>query len=484
MMNLPNSWAQVPLEELFQIVLGGDWGSDPSDALDDSSLVRCIRASELRDWGTQKGKTAAIRRLKNSSIEKRRLRTGDILVEVSGGGPDQAVGRTVLITNEVLSADQNCDFVCTNFFRFCRPNKNINTSYLNWYLQHFYSVGGTETLQGGSNNLRNLRFPDYIAQQIPIAPLNEQYRIVRKIEELLSELDKGVENLITAYEQLKAYRQSVLKAAFEGKLTANRRDGELQRSNKSSCAALTESLPNEWQLTPVSALLSEPLCNGRSVKDRPGGFPVLRLTALKQGRIDLTEFKEGDWECSDAAPFLVSKGDFFLSRGNGSKQLVGAGGLVREVPRQVAFPDTMIRIRLDTKLVNPRYFSLCWNSRIVRQQIERDARTTAGIYKINQSHVSSFEVPVPPLKEQEKIVSLVEEKLSTTDFAIQQVIDQLRRTDLLKNSILQKAFSGQLVDQDAGDEPASALLDRIRAERQEGGGAKRRNKKNGKKEAA
>ena len=90
---------------------------------------------------------------------------------------------------------------------------------------------------------------------VPLAPLREQHRIVAKIEELFSELDKGIESLTVAREQLKAYRQSVLKHALESKLTEDFRLG------KSSA----------WATLPVSQLLSEPLCNGRSVKARIGG---------------------------------------------------------------------------------------------------------------------------------------------------------------------------------------------------------------------
>ena len=210
---------------------GGDWGKDPNENLEDSYLVRCIRASELRKWQDEYGKSAAIRRLKYSSLEKRRLQEGDILVEVSGGGPDQAVGRTVLITNTVLSNDPELDYVCTNFFRFCRPSKEIQAKFLNWYLTYFYRSGGTEELQGGSNNLRNLRFPDFVAQKVPIPPLNEQRRIVEKIEAMFDEIDKGVESLRTARNSLGLYGQSLLLLS----------DGQLHRRDvKDDSVAVVE----------------------------------------------------------------------------------------------------------------------------------------------------------------------------------------------------------------------------------------------------
>ena len=139
------------------------------------------------------------------------------------------------------------------------------------------------------------------------------------------------------------------------------------------------------------------------MKDKAGGFPVLRLTCLKNGRIDLRESKEGNWSRADANPYLVEADDIFVARGNGSKKLVGIGGRVLGEPTPIAFPDTMIRVRLDASVVRADYFLLSWNSWTVRQQVENAARTTAGIYKINQGHVSEFVLPLPCLTEQAEL---------------------------------------------------------------------------------
>jgi len=134
----------------------------------------------------------------------------------------------------------------------------------------------------------------------PLPPLAEQKRMVSKIEELFSELDAGEESLRRARRQLGVYRQSLLKQAFEGKLTAPWR-----KQNPH----LLESPDSSWREVEVSDVLTSKPTNGRSVKDRTGGFKVLRLTALKNGNIDLHEYKEGDWEAADAANHVVRKGD-------------------------------------------------------------------------------------------------------------------------------------------------------------------------------
>ena len=102
-----------------------------------------------------------------------------------------------MIDNGVLSFRDDLPKICTNFFRMARPLEEVNSRFLTGYL-HLYAIGKTKGLQARSNNLRNLKFPDYLALEIPLAPLREQHRIVAKIEELFSELDKAVESLTLA----------------------------------------------------------------------------------------------------------------------------------------------------------------------------------------------------------------------------------------------------------------------------------------------
>ena len=400
----------------------------------------------------------------------------------------------------------------------------------------FYRVQSEEFISDLTGKTQGVVYPavrprDVRAHRLPVPPLPEQERIIAVIETELTRLDAAVAALERVRANLKRYRASVLKAAVEGRLVpteadlarkegrdfepasmllerilAERRgrweESDLARMNaagkppkddhwkskyKEPIAPDTSTLPqlpDGWCWATVDQLISEPLSNGRSVQTDPEGFPVLRLTALKENAIDLSERKGGAWTAEAANPFLVAKGDFFVARGNGSIRLVGWGGLVDCEPDPVAFPDTLIRVRLAKGSVLAKLLAHVWNSRWIRDQIEHKAKTTAGIHKVNQTDLSRCVLPVLPMQEQQRVLSELERMTSIALIADQAVAAAEARCYRLRQSILKWAFEGRLVDQDPNDEPASVLLERIRAERPATPSRKSRKSNNHQTEAA
>lgn len=272
---------------------------------------------------------------------------------------------------------------------------------------------------------------------VHLPPLAEQERIVAVIEEQFSRLDQAERLLRSALQ-----RCAVLYQSFMRTLEA-------------------------WPLVPLAELLAQPLANGRSVPtaENGSGFPVLRLTALREGSVDLTERKIGSWGRHEAARYLVQEGDFLIARGNGSLALVGRGGLVASDPDDVAYPDTMIRARVDRKQVSPEFLRWAWNSSVVRRQIESAAKTTAGIHKVNQQDLGRVGVPVPSPEFQQAIVGDLERQQSILHALSTSLERALVRSEHLRRSILQRAFSGRIVPQDPSDESAAELLAQIATER-------------------
>lgn len=308
------------------------------------------------------------------------------------------------------------------------------------YLKHFLDQVDYHGLATGTTRLK-LTQAGMRRITVAVPPASEQQRIVIELERRFSHVDAAAKYLTEVDVKIRAAR-----AAIESELLWDPRFPQRK---------LRELLSDEG------------MANGHSVKDRLGGFPVLRLTCLREDRIDLGQFKEGDWEREDALRFLVRRGDFFVARGNGTLSLVGRGALVRDDPQDVAYPDTLIRVRTDASEITPEFLAAVWNTQGVRRQLEAVARTTAGIYKVNQRDLQSVTLPLPAIRQQEELTKELERRLSLVDAARRAAKESLRKAEQLKRSLLAAAFSGRLVPQDPNDEPAAVLLERIRAERAE-----------------
>ena len=483
---LPSGWAATSLGNLLTVIRGVSYKKRDSRNEFGRRLVPILRATNI---GHDLNFGDLVYVPNNYVKPEQMLKLGDIVIAASSGS-SSVVGKAAQLRQEWGGS----------FGAFCfglRPDKELDYAYIGWFLQTREYRNHISRLAAGVN-INNIKREHIEETTIHLPPLPEQRRIVAAIERHFTRLDAAVAALERAQANLRRYRASVLKAACEGQLVpteaefaraegreyetagallerilAERRarwEAQPKRRGKYKEPAAPDTsdlpmLPEGWAWATVEQLIVEPLANGRSVKTADEGFPVLRLTALQEGEIDETQHKIGKWTAEQAAPFLIRRGDFFVSRGNGSIRLVGIGGLVREVESDVAFPDTMIRFRL-SEFVLKQYFLQVWNSSIVRTQVEASARTTAGIYKVNQQDLVAMLIPLPPLAEQRRIVAEVERRLSVVSQAEAAVEANLARAERLRQSILKRAFAGELVPQDPDDEPASALLARIKAERE------------------
>jgi len=349
---------------------------------------------------------------------------------------------------------------------------------------------------------------------IPIAPTNEQRRIVAKIEELFSDLDAGVAALERAKANLKRYRASVLKAAVEGKLTEGwrakhpntepasklleriltKRRKKWEADQLAKFAAAKKEPPKNWREKYVEPTPPDPTdlpkvsaagwsyCRLDQIFDSPktgtktgpfgsllkkhehleAGIPVIGIenigpmTFQRGSKIHISVAK-----ASEIIDFSVLPRDIVISRS-------GTVGEVCVIPTDVTearMSTNLMRIRLYRNGVLPDYLCLLLHgSPFVRRQIHQLCSGSTRDF-LNTEILLSLVFPLPPREEQEAILGIVSEELSRIAAADLEIDHGLRRAARLRQSILKQAFEGKLVPQDPKDEPASVLLERLRASR-------------------
>ncbi len=376
------------------------------------------------------------------------------------------------------------------------PNSFIEKLYLYYFLDKITRELYSSAHGSGMVHVTKKTFE---ATKISLPSLPEQRAIVAKLEQLFSELDNGIACLKKAQEQLKIYRQAVLKQAFEGELTKAWRE---QQTSHPSAQELLETIKAERtqaaklsgkKLKPVipltqAALIALPelpdgwtwlklgeltlgVEYGTSTKSLDNGdVPVIRMGNIQQGRIEWNNLAYTN-EKADISKYSLTKGDVLFNRTN-SPELVGKTAIYNgEMP--AIFAGYLIRINQIAVLLDCKYLNFWLNSHPAK--VYGNSVKTDGVNQsnINGEKLKSYPLPYCSPQEQSQIVQEIETRLSVCDNIESTIRESLEKAEALRQSILKKAFEGKLLSEEelqitrnAPDwEPAEKLLERIRAEK-------------------
>ncbi len=310
-----------------------------------------------------------------------------------------------------------------------------------------------------------LRVPTHYMRQIPIPlpPFPEQHRIVAKIEERFTKLDAGIDALHKVGAQLKRYRQSVLKAAFEGKLTeawrAEHQDAIEPAAPKAS------DLPNGWVWTTLEDVSKlNPRIDKQSIDDNLEiTFLPMKNVEELSGKIDLSETKRfSDVKRKSYTPFR--DGDILFAKVTPCMEN-GKIAIAYGLKNGIGFGSTEFHVIRLPEEHSAQFFFFYLTQQKFRQDAKRAMTSAVGLLRVPTDYMRKVLIPLPPLVEQQAVVLEIERRLSAAGEVEKTVTMELKRAEQLRQSILRKAFSGGLVPQDPNDEPASVLLERIRVEK-------------------
>ncbi|ENU81001.1 hypothetical protein F975_00859 [Acinetobacter sp. ANC 3789] len=487
---LPKSWA---ISTLGEISLPSQYGFTAK--AQHSGNIHYVRTTDITsgsiDWNN-----VPFCDVSSEELEKFKLYDGDILISRAG-----SVGYSILVQNPKSSV------FASYLIRF-RPL--INSKYFSYYLNtpQYWDLVKQKSAGIAVQNLNASKLSNFT---IPIAPINEQEKIVCKVDELFSELDNGIEELETAQKKLELYRQSLLKSAVEGELSKEWRESQnevLETGEQLLARILKErrerweqeklkefaekgkNPPKNWQnkypepIQPYDSInlpklpkswtwasldqLAYPIRNGMSPKPNTEqkGYPILRINAVRAMKVYLDECRHLDLPFEDVKNFIIKNNDILITRYNGSIDLLGVFGVVRDIDEPMLHPDKLIRAQPILGEILSNWIELAANIGHSRAYVKSRAKTTSGQTGVSGEDIKQTPIALPPLTEQLYLTNLVSLELENMSNQFDSLEITLKQASNQKLNILKDAFAGKLVPQDPSDEPAQVLLARIQQQRE------------------
>lgn len=404
--NVPDDWAVKPLKNLLAFNAPGDWGGDGGP-----QMFRVLRSTNLTNERRLDLSDIALRALKPEKAEKLAPRKGDIMLERSGGGPEQPVGRVGHV------ADDLPGHAFSNFLHLLRPNDaEIDPAFLSWVLFRVNKTGRILRLEQQTTQMRNLNFRDYLTMPLPVPPPDEQAAIARVLDAVDAAIDRARDALLEA----ESLDHSLLHEL-------------LDRGRRKSA---------RWQSVRVGEVAE--VGSGVTLGKNVSGFkhvelPYLRVANVQDGHLDLGTIKTVKVRVDEAERYRLEAGDVLMTEG-GDPDKLGRGTLWEGQISDCLHQNHIFRVRADRSRLDPRFLSLIVESDIAKRYFNRVAKRTTNLASTNKTQVRAFAFPLPPLKDQERIAELMRASKAT----MRALKGKCTALEQLKKSMMHDLLTGRV----------------------------------------
>lgn len=354
------------------------------------------------------------------------------------------VGKTALITDAMLPLVHGMNLLRLRFFEIYTPDL------FQLYSQTYQYKNEIRSRINMAVNQVSINQKQLSSLEIPLPPLSEQQRIVERIEELFAKLDEAKEGLQEVADSFAVRKAAILHKAFSGELTKQ--------------WSLENGVSDEsWEEKKFDDCI-EKMQNGLSKRkgDEGNNIGVLRLANLGEDDLVLDDLRYILLTEKEEKNYLLSKDDVIMIRVNGSKDNV-ARQIVINTDEKLAFCDHIIRIKYNPNIV-ARYVMYFSKTNAYRKYVEDNMVSSAGQNTISRKGLASLVIPLPSIEEQHEIVRLIDDLLARERAAQQATEQALASIDLMKKSILARAFRGELGTNKASEASALELLRQVLAE--------------------
>jgi type I restriction enzyme S subunit len=396
---------RLPLQTLLELSDSGVWGEEDNDR-----GVSILRSTNFNADGSIDFSNLAFRAIEERKRDSKLLRAGDILLEKSGGGPKQPVGRVCLFKGHDISHSFG------NFIARLRPNSEILSEFLFYFLWYFHAIGQTSSYQKQTTGIRNLEFKRFLTIEVPVPPLAKQRHIV---------------DILTRAESIVRLRREALK-----------KTQEIIPALFLDMFGDPATNPKGWPPVRVADIgnVQGGLQVTKARQELPIELPYLRVANVYREKIDLAEVKKIRLTESEYKRVRLECGDLLVVEGHGNPSEVGRVGIWDGSISECVHQNHLIRIRCYADKANPEFLWAFLNSANGRQQLLKKGKTTSGLNTISTSNVKDCIVAAPPVPLQNEFANRIEQIRSIQS----QATRALATAEATFQSLLHRAFAGEL----------------------------------------
>ena len=467
-LKIPESWAVCHLDDISEVF---QYGANASSSV--SGEFKLLRITDIDDEGNVNWNDVPFCKVETKEAEKYLLKNGDVVIARSG-----SIGKTAIILDPPPNAIFASYLIRVKFKSSVNKFAILQKYFIAPIFQKHIKLGAKGAAQ------TNINTTTIGGAQFLIPPLDEQKRIVAKIESTQEKVKKIESSISKAEELIEKYRESLLQKAFRGELVpqdpndepasklieriraekAKQADGKKKKKDDLPPIKPEEipfEIPKTWEWVRLGEVV-ESFQNGLSKRSGTSGreIPVLRLADIDSMTFSTNDLRKIKLSAEEEAKYALKKNDIIVIRVNGSRHLVSKF-ISTENVFGMAFSDHLIRIR-PGEAISPSYLRLLAEIPHIRTQIDRTMVSSAGQNTISQGSISDFFVPLPPLPEQEKIVTRCQSEFLQVNQIKQALRQHMERIVDLQSSVLTRAFRGQLVDQDSTEGTGHELIQKIK----------------------
>lgn len=414
---------QYRLKHLFSKRIGGAWGTEP-----DENAVICLRAADiLTDQFSHKGHDLTYRTFSDQELISRKLQRGDIIIEKSGGGENQPVGR---VSKFILEEDA----LCSNFLDLLRPNNEIvTTNYISYLLYNLWKNRTVVKSIKQTTGIQNLDIEDYFDNKVKIPTITQQNKIVDYLDNEIAKIDALIEKKTQLIAILEEKKKAVINRAVTEGLDPN-------VSMKYSGIQWLGDIPEHWKVVKLKYFIDINYGLSQPPEYLDSGTPLIRATNVFRGKISEKDMVYIDAEQLDSnKKITLKKGDIIIVRSGA--YTADSAIITEEYENSIAGFDMVIRAK---KSLFNKYLSYVLLSDYMLNKQLIPMRVRAAQPHLNAEEVGSTALVLPTLEEQASIVKHLEMFLQHNEESINLVNCSIELLKEKRIAIIAAAVNGEL----------------------------------------